>query len=80
MTTTTDHRQNETTGDIAGRRSALFVCSSGGHLAQLLELDHWWRHHDRHWVTFDLPDARSRLANEGFIAAHHPDDPKRAER
>ncbi len=54
------------------RRNVLFVCSSGGHLAQLLELEHWWGDHNCHWVTFDLPDARSRLGQGGFTAAHYP--------
>lgn len=56
----------------ADRRRVLFVCSSGGHLAQLLQLRPWWEHHDRRWVTFDLPDARSKLAGEVLIPAHHP--------
>lgn len=50
----------------------LFVCSSGGHLSQLLQLRPWWAGHQRYWVTFDLPDARSKLAGERLIAAHHP--------
>lgn len=53
-------------------RRVLFVCSSGGHLAQLLELEHWWKDHQCRWVTFDLPDARSRLGDDGFTPAHHP--------
>lgn len=54
------------------RRRVLLVCSSGGHLSQLMELEPWWRHHDRHWVTFDLPDARSKLDGESMTPAHHP--------
>ena len=54
------------------RRTVLFVCSSGGHLAQLLVLEPWWADHNTHWVTFDLPDARSRLGEDGFSAAHYP--------
>ncbi|MGF1600287.1 MAG: UDP-N-acetylglucosamine--LPS N-acetylglucosamine transferase [Acidimicrobiales bacterium] len=50
----------------------LFVSSSGGHLSQLLQLEPWWRHHDRRWVTFDLPDARSKLEGEVLIPAHFP--------
>lgn len=50
----------------------LFVSSSGGHLSQLLQLRSWWQHHDRRWVTFDLPDARSKLVGEELIPAHHP--------
>ena len=53
-------------------RNVLFVCSSGGHLAQLLELEFWWGDHNCHWVTFDLPDARSHLGKDGFTAAHYP--------
>lgn len=50
----------------------LFVCSSGGHLSQLIQLEPWWRDHYRHWVTFDLPDAQSKLAGESFTPAFHP--------
>ncbi len=50
----------------------LFVSSSGGHLSQLLQLRPWWTQHDRRWVTFDLPDARSKLQGETLIPAHHP--------
>ena len=48
------------------------ICSSGGHLAQLHCLDAWWRQHDRFWVTFDKPDARSLLAGETTYWGHHP--------
>ena len=54
------------------RRRLLFVSSAGGHLAQLLQLRPWWIHHDRRWVTFDLPDARSKLEGEDLVFAHHP--------
>lgn len=50
----------------------LFVASSGGHLAQLMTIDGWWRQHRRRWVTFDLPDARARLRGEDIVAAHAP--------
>ena len=59
-------------GCIDGRRRVLFVSSSGGHLSQLLQLRPWWAHHERQWVTFDLPDARSKLEGEILIPAHHP--------
>ncbi len=55
-----------------GRRRVLFVCSSGGHLSQLLQLRPWWVHHERKWVTFDLPDAHSKLEDETVINAHFP--------
>jgi UDP-N-acetylglucosamine:LPS N-acetylglucosamine transferase len=54
------------------RRRVLFVSSSGGHLAQLLQLRSWWIHHERRWVTFDLPDARSKLEGETLIPAYFP--------
>jgi UDP-N-acetylglucosamine:LPS N-acetylglucosamine transferase len=50
----------------------LFVCSSGGHLAQLYRLKAWWQLHDRGWVTFDTTDASSLLVGERVIWAHHP--------
>ncbi len=48
------------------------VCSSGGHLAQLHCLDAWWGRHDRFWVSFDKPDARSLLGGERVYWGHHP--------
>lgn len=50
----------------------LLVCSSGGHLSQLYRLRPWWEEHERIWVTFDKPDARSLLRGERVISAHHP--------
>lgn len=50
----------------------LLVASTGGHLAQLLEMGAWWGRHERTWVTFDKADARSSLAGERVIHAHHP--------
>lgn len=54
------------------RKRVLFVSSAGGHLSQLLQLRPWWVHHDRQWVTFDLPDAQSKLDGETLIPAYHP--------
>jgi nitroreductase len=48
------------------------VCSSGGHLAQLYNLESWWRDHQRFWVTFRKPDAISLLDGEDVEWAHHP--------
>lgn len=50
----------------------LFVCSSGGHLAQLYRLRPWWEAHDRAWVTFDDPQSRSLLADERITPAFAP--------
>ena len=51
---------------------ALLVASSGGHLAQLLALEPWWREHRRTWVTFGTEDARSQLDGEQALWAYHP--------
>ena len=51
---------------------ALLVGSSGGHLDHLMRLEQWWRSLERAWVTFDLPDARSRLVGETAYWAYHP--------
>lgn len=50
----------------------LMVCSSGGHLTQLMCLEPWWSQHDRHWVTFNTQDAVSKLQGEDVTWAHHP--------
>jgi hypothetical protein len=50
----------------------MLVGSAGGHLAQLMRLRPWWETCDRTWVTFDKPDARSLLAGEDIVWAHHP--------
>jgi UDP-N-acetylglucosamine:LPS N-acetylglucosamine transferase len=50
----------------------LLVASSGGHLAQLLALEPWYRGRQRHWVSFDTPDAVSLLHGETVTWACHP--------
>jgi UDP-N-acetylglucosamine:LPS N-acetylglucosamine transferase len=50
----------------------LLVGSSGGHLAQLLALEPWYRSRTRSWVTFETPDARSLLDGETVIWAYFP--------
>lgn len=42
----------------------MLVCSSGGHLLQLLSLASAWEGRSRVWVTNDRSDARSLLASE----------------
>jgi len=54
------------------RSHVLLVGSTGGHLAQLVRLEPWWSELDRTWVTFQLPDAESLLADEQVVWAHHP--------
>jgi UDP-N-acetylglucosamine:LPS N-acetylglucosamine transferase len=48
------------------------VGSSGGHLTHLLALRDFWGEIDRFWVTFDTPDAVSRLEGERTYWCHHP--------
>ncbi len=53
-------------------RPLLIVCSSGGHLLQMLELRDAWSGFERVWVTFDKSDARSLLASERVLHAYGP--------
>lgn len=50
----------------------LLVCSTGGHLLQLVALEPAWRDRSRTWVTFDKSDARSLLAGEKVVYASGP--------
>lgn len=50
----------------------VLVASTGGHLAQLMELRPWWSGLRRTWVTFDKVDAHSALEHEEVVHAHHP--------
>jgi UDP-N-acetylglucosamine:LPS N-acetylglucosamine transferase len=54
------------------RAEVLLVCSTGGHLLQLLALRGAWADFSRVWVTFDKTDARSLLAEERVVFAHGP--------
>jgi beta-1,4-N-acetylglucosaminyltransferase len=57
---------------VATRGPALLVCSTGGHLLQMLELRAAWESVDRVWVTFDKTDARSLLRGERVFHAYCP--------
>ena len=50
----------------------LLVCSSGGHLSQLMCLQSWWQEQETCWVTFQTEDAVSKLEGEDVVWAHHP--------
>lgn len=50
----------------------MLVCSSGGHLLQLVALASAWRDLSHLWVTFDKSDARSLLAEERIVFGHGP--------
>jgi hypothetical protein len=55
-----------------GATRVLNVCSSGGHLVQLLKLKPWWEEMDRLWVTFPGAATESLLQGERVVTAHHP--------
>ena len=50
----------------------LLVCSTGGHLLQLLALREVWEAGPRAWVTFDKSDARTLLRDESVVYAFGP--------
>lgn len=54
------------------RPTFLLVASSGGHLLELLGLSNEYARDERHWVTFDKPDARALLEGEEVSFAYHP--------
>ncbi len=54
------------------RLKVMLVGSAGGHLLQLHRLKPWWERHDRTWVTFQMPDSMSLLADEDVVWAYHP--------
>ena len=58
--------------DVPSHVEVLFASSAGGHLAQLIQLRPWFEQHSRMWVTFELPDAVSLLAQERTVWAFHP--------
>lgn len=50
----------------------LLVCSTGGHLLQMMRLRAAWEGHERVWVTFDGVDSRTLLRGERVVFAHQP--------
>ena len=70
------------TRSTPGRRlEVMLVCSTGGHLLQLLALRPVWEEPgERLWVTFDKSDARSLLAGERVRYAQwaRPTGPRRS--
>jgi beta-1,4-N-acetylglucosaminyltransferase len=61
-----------TSGAVSGKAEVLLVCSTGGHLLQLLALRDAWNEFSHVWVTFDKSDARSLLGDERVFFAHGP--------
>ena len=58
--------------DDSARADLLLVCSTGGHLLQLVALRETWQRFEHAWVTFDKSDARSLLRGERVFYAHGP--------
>jgi beta-1,4-N-acetylglucosaminyltransferase len=54
------------------RKELLLVCSTGGHLLQLVALREAWDGFSRVWVTFDRGDSRTLLADEEVVIAFSP--------
>jgi beta-1,4-N-acetylglucosaminyltransferase len=57
---------------VAEQADILLVCSSGGHLQQMLALRGAWEPYSHVWVTFDKSDARSLLRDEQVVYAYWP--------
>jgi len=55
-----------------GGAELLLVCSTGGHLLQLVSLEAAWGEYTRVWVTLDKSDARSLLKEEQVYFAFGP--------
>ena len=63
---TVEQRLEDPAADI------LLVCSSGGHLQQMLALQSGLGPYSHVWVTFDKSDSRSLLRDEPVVFAHSP--------
>lgn len=50
----------------------LLTASAGGHLAQLIALEKFWKEHDRAWATFELPEVKAALDGERTYWVHFP--------
>jgi beta-1,4-N-acetylglucosaminyltransferase len=57
---------------VEEKADVLLVCSSGGHLQQMLALQPAWGPYSHVWVTFDKSDSRSLLRDERVVFAYSP--------
>jgi UDP-N-acetylglucosamine:LPS N-acetylglucosamine transferase len=67
-----DARDIQVAEAVASRARLLLVCSSGGHLLQLVTLRDAWQDYARAWVSFDKSDVRSLLSEERVVFAYGP--------
>jgi len=56
----------------SSHKKIALVCSSGGHLFELLSLRPYWGEYDRFWVTFPGEDTQFYLRDERAEWAFHP--------
>jgi UDP-N-acetylglucosamine:LPS N-acetylglucosamine transferase len=54
------------------RADVLLVCSSGGHVLQMISLRAAWEGFERVWISDDTSDTRSLLRGERVTFAHGP--------
>lgn len=54
------------------RADVLLVCSSGGHVLQMLSLRPAWEEFEHVWISDDTPDVLSLLRGERVEFAHGP--------
>jgi|SRR3954454_8651667 beta-1,4-N-acetylglucosaminyltransferase len=54
------------------RTELLLVCSTGGHLQQMLALQPVWSAYPHVWVTFAKSDSQSLLREERVVHAYSP--------
>jgi len=57
---------------FSGRPKICFICSSGGHLIELLPLGEVMKKFDRFWITFESPISRQTLGGERIYTTKEP--------
>lgn len=53
-------------------KKIIFVCSSGGHLLQLIRISEVLDNYEKVWITFNKPDSRYLLKDEKKYWCFHP--------
>lgn len=56
------------------RARLCLVCSSGGHLYQLIQLKKWWGKHERFWITSKKQDTKGFLEKEKTYFGYFPEN------